>query len=184
MYNRQYKIPVGTTVQESMKKASNTKKNKKSKPRTPQGKARIIESKHIDIKTDLSGLAKPNEYLEYVTFMGIPSVKRVEIMGLEDDTQKAFSKKYKVDQNTLTTWKNRAGFWDDVLTVKKEFFRARTANVLLALETKNLDPNKVQGQDVRVLLTFAGEYSEKVENEHKVHPELAAALERISKVLA
>ena len=76
------------------------------------------------------------------------------------------------------------GFWEDVITVRKDFFRARTANVILALETKSLDPNKVQGQDVRILLTYTGEYSEKVENEHKITPELQTALDKIGKVLS
>lgn len=176
--------PSGTKWNQTAEKPSNTMAKKKSTTKKGKGQTGKVTSKPIDLKTDLSGLTKPQEYLEYVTFMAIPSVKRVEIMQLEDDTQEAFCKKYKVNKNTLTDWKKRVGFWDDVLTIKKEFFKARTANVLLALETKNLDPAKVQGQDVRVLLTFTGEYTEKVESEHKVHPELQAALEKIGKVMA
>lgn len=152
------------------------------------GKTKAIKQtkktkKEVTIKSDLTGLQKPQEYLEFVTFMSLPRTMRAELLDIEDDSQEAFCKKYKVNKNTVADWKKRAGFWDDVLTVKKEFFKARTSDVLLALETKNLDPNKVSGQDVRVLLTFTGEYSERIEQEHKVHPELQAALDKIGKVL-
>lgn len=136
----------------------------------------------LKLTSDLNGLKHPAEYLEFITFMAIPDVLREELLQVK--TQGDFSKKFKVSEPCLSEWKKRVGFWDDVIAVRKDFFRARTANVLLALETKSLNPDKVQGQDVRVLLTYTGEYSEKVENEHKVHPELAAALEKIGKVLA
>lgn len=139
------------------------------------------KSSEIKLASDLSGLKKPQKYLEFITFMAIPDVLRAEL--LEVKTQGDFSKKFRVDEDTLTAWKKRVGFWEDVIAVRKDFFRARTANVILALETKSLDPARVQGQDVRILLTYTGEYSEKVENEHKIHPELAAALEKIGKVL-
>lgn len=149
--------------------------------REKSGKKPPKKTSELKIVSDLSGLKNPAKYLEFITFMAIPDVLRAEL--LEVKTHGDFSKKYRVNEDTLTAWKKRVGFWEDVITVRKDFFRARTANVILALETKSLDPNKVQGQDVRVLLTYTGEYSEKVENEHKVHPELAAALERISKVM-
>lgn len=141
------------------------------------------KTKPIEMHSDLKNMTKPQEYLEYVMFMALPRTMRVEVLGIEDDTQESFGKKYGVNKNTLTDWKNRAGFWDDVMQVRKEFFRARTADVILALETKNLSPDRVSGQDVRVLLTYTGEYSEKLEQEHKVHPELQAALEKIGQVL-
>jgi len=136
---------------------------------------------NIKLTSETEGMNKPQEYLEFITFMALPRTLREEIIGA--DTQEDFSKKFKVSEKTLVDWKKRAGFWDDVVTVRKEFFKARTADVLLALETKNLSPEKVNGQDVRVLLTYTGEYSEKQELEHKVHPELQAALEKIGKVL-
>lgn len=146
-------------------------------------KRKAKKKKTVELHSELKNMTKPQEYLEYVTFMALPRTMRAEILGLEDDTQESFGKKLGVNKNTLTDWKGKAGFWDDVMTVRKEFFRARTADVILALETKNLSPDKVSGQDVRVLLTYTGEYSEKQETEHKVHPELAAALEKIGQVL-
>lgn len=54
---------------------------------------------------------------------------------------------------------------------------------MLALETKNLDPEKVTGNDVRVLATYAGTYQERVETEHTIPPELQDAIDRVRKVL-
>jgi len=127
--------------------------------------------------------SKPQVYDEFVYFMALPRTLRQETMELEGDTMLAFAAKYKVNKNTLTTWKNKAGFWDDVQRLRKDFFRARTADVILALETKNLNPDKASGQDVRVLLTYTGEYSDKLEQEHKIHPDLQKALDKIGKVL-
>lgn len=169
---------------EKEQKHSNKTDRKKPKPRrgNKRAKTKDIELKTDKMVSDLNGLKKPQAYMDFILFMAIPDVLRTQLMDVE--TQQDFGKKYKINSDTLVQWKKRVGFWDDVVSVRKEFFRARTANVLLALETKSLNPDKVQGQDVRVLLTYTGEYSEKVENEHKVHPELAAALEKIGKVLA
>lgn len=163
-----------------------TKKPKGTRTNPKRGKggkagARTVELKTDKMNSDLSGLKKPQAYMDFILFMAIPDVLRQELMDVS--TQQEFAEKYKVNTDTLVEWKKRVGFWDDVVSVRKEFFRARTANVILALETKSLDPQKVQGQDVRILLTYTGEYSEKTETEHKVHPELAAALEKIGKVL-
>jgi len=160
------------------KKAKNSKKKAPSNAKKGVGK----KTHTIKLTTDLNALAKPKEYLEFITFMAIPDVLREEQMGLK--TQQDFATKFGIDAGTLSDWKKRVGFWDDVIAVRKDFFKARTANVILALETKSLDPEKVQGQDVRVLLTYTGEYSDRNETEHRIHPELAAALERIGKVLA
>lgn len=163
-----------------MTKATPLKLNRPTPIKT--GKKAPKKTSKLDLVSDLNGLKHPQKYLEFITFMAIPDVLREEL--LEVKTHGDFAKKYRVNEDTLTAWKKRAGFWEDVITVRKDFFRARTANVILALETKSLDPNKVQGQDVRILLTYTGEYSEKVENEHKITPELQTALDKIGKVLS
>lgn len=158
-----------------------TPKNPTKTGRKKAGRRAPTVKPPTKLASDIVGLHKPQEYLEFITFMAIPEVLREDLIGAR--THGDFSKKYRVDEDTLTSWKKRVGFWDDVVATRKDFFKARTANVLLALETKSLDPNKVNGQDVRVLLTYTGEYSEKAETEHKIHPELAAALDKIGKML-
>jgi len=151
---------------------------KSRKPRKPRTK----KTKEVKLASNLGKLKHPAEYMEFITFMAIPRVLRVETLGIEDDTQEAFRKKHKLNKDTLVEWKKRAGFWDDVQSVRKDFFRERSGDVILALETTCIKDGK--GQDVRVYLTYTGEYSEKLEQEHKVHPELQAALEKIGKVLS
>lgn len=156
---------------------------KKTTKKTPKqtGKIKPRKIRISKVATDMTTIRKPQEYLEFITFMAIPKVLREETMGVK--SQQDFGKKYRVDEDTLCAWKNKVGFWDDVVTARKDFFRQRTADVILALETKSLDPERVQGTDVKVLLGYTGEYAEKVENEHKVHPDIQAALDRISRVL-
>ncbi len=131
------------------------------------------------VNAPVGGLNKPQEYLEFVSFMALPRTFRGQIMGAE--TQDDFSEKYGVNRNTLVAWKKRVGFWDSVQATRKDFFRERTGDVLLALETACLREGK--GADVRVLLTYTGEYAEKVEQEHKITPELQRALEKIGALL-
>lgn len=135
----------------------------------------------VKIQSDLNGLNHPQEYLEFITFMALPRALRVEMLGIEDDTQGAFAVKHGLNKDTLVEWKKRAGFWEDVQAVRRDFFRERSGDVILALETTCIKEGK--GQDVRVYLTYTGEYSEKTETEHKVHPELQKALDKIGSVL-
>lgn len=127
------------------------------------------------------GIQKQAEYLEYVTFMALPEVLRQEIMGITK--QKDFAESYGLREATLSDWKYGAGFWDNVAKVRQHFFRGRTANVLLALETKNLNPETVTGNDVKVLLTYTGEYKERTVEEHTVDPELQRAIAKMGQVL-
>lgn len=160
------KKTVGKTRKQTSKKTTTTKAKK---------------DKAMPIHSDLTKMQKPQEYMEYVYFMALPRTLRAETLGLDGQADVDFTAKYKVNKNTLTEWRKRVGFWDDVQTVRKEFFRARSGDVLLALETTCIREGK--GTDVRVYLTYTGEYSDKVEQEHKVHPELQAALEKIGTVL-
>lgn len=155
-----------------------------AKKATKTQKKTAVQSrkKAVPIASDLSKLKHPQEYMEFVTFMALPRVLRAQALNMEGDSQEDFRKAHKLNKDTLVEWKKRAGFWEDVQTVRKDFFRERSGDVLLALETTCIKEGK--GQDVRVYLTYTGEYTEKTESEHKVHPELAAALEKIGAVLA
>jgi len=129
--------------------------------------------------SDLSGMNKPQEYLEFITFMSLPRALRGQLTGTE--TQDEFSEKYGINRNTLVAWKKRVGFWEDVQNARKGFFRERSADVLLALETACLKDGK--GSDVRVYLSYTGEYTERAEQEHKISPEIQAALDKIERIL-
>lgn len=142
-----------------------TKQRTKSPLKAPQG--------------GLRGLSKPQEYMEFISFMALPRVLRGQI--LEVRTQDDFALKYGVNRNTLVAWKKRIGFWNEVQNVRKDFFRERSGDILLALESTCLREGK--GSDVKVLLTYTGEYNEKLEQEHKISPELKKALDKLDRVL-
>lgn len=129
--------------------------------------------------SDLSGMNKPQEYLEFIIFMSLPRALREQLTGAE--TQDDFSEKYGINRNTLVSWKKRAGFWEDVQNARKSFFRERSGDVLLALENTCLKEGK--GSDVKVYLTYTDEYTDKAETEHKISPELQSALEKIEKII-
>lgn len=139
------------------------------------------KEKQITLHSDINGLRNPQKYLDFISWIAIPDVLREE-MELPT-TQAAYAELVGVTQDTLVDWKKRAGFRDDVMEMRSLFFTARAGNVILALETKCLDPKLVTGNDVRVYLTAVGQYQEKAEQEHKVHPELQEALERVARIL-
>jgi len=162
------------------KKKKASKAVKKTTPKKPKKKPDSNSNKK-NVNTKKGNLVLQAEYLEFIRFIALPRTIRQEEMGVAN--QGEFAKKFGMDEGTLSDWKNREGFWDDVANVRKSFFRNRTGDVLLALETKNLDPRKANGADVKVLLTYTGEYEEKQQHEHTITKEVAEALERARKFL-
>jgi len=161
-------------VPKKEKKQTQTKPNKQNVDTTKK-------EKQITLHSDISGLRNPQKYLDFISWIAIPDVLREE-MNLPK-TQVAYAKHVGVGEDTLVEWKKRAGFRDDVMEMRSLFFTERAGNVILSLETKCLDPKLVSGNDVRVYLTAVGQYKEKQEQEHKVHPELQAALDKVARIL-
>ena len=148
------------------RKTAKTKRNKAEKPQP---------------SSDFSKVRKTNEYLEFINFITLPRVMRHEVIGVE--TQEEFCELFKVDKGTLSKWKKIPGFWEDVTEIRKALFRERSADVLLSLEAKCLNPGSVTGADVRVYLTAIGEYQERHEVENELSPQLLEALAKIDKML-
>ena len=159
-----------------MVKAKTTKKKNK-KVVGEKRKTQVTTKKEIKIESIPAQSKRTAEYLEFITFIAIPRVLQKELLGV--DSQDAFAKKYALNKNTLIKWKKRAGFYTDVMRVKQDFFRERTSDVILSLETTCLKDGK--GSDVKVLLTYTGEYKERQEMEHTVDPEVAKAIDNINK---
>lgn len=160
------------------KKVAPTKEPKRSEI-TPSKVS--LGEKQIELHSDLKGLQNPQKYLDFIGWIAIPDVLREELDLPRTHTE--YAKKVGVHIDTLTDWKKRAGFRDDVMEMRSVFFTDRAANVILSLETKCLNPKLVSGNDVRVYLTAIGNYKEKQEQEHKVHPDLQKALDKIASVL-
>lgn len=160
-----------------------TKKAVKKKPNKAKAVTKTVRKRNetVTVSSDLSKVRKTAEYLGFLHFMATPSVLWPEIY--EVNSQKEYAAKIGIDNATLSDWKHVPGYYDDVVAINKKFFKARIGNVMLALETKSLDPEKVNGTDVRVLATYAEAYSDRIEEEHKLDPAVQEALDKVSKAL-
>lgn len=165
----------------STKKTHKVIKQSKDNPKKPNKTRRNKAENREVLATDFSKVRKANEYLEFVNFIALPRVLRHEVVGVE--TQEEFCQQFKVDKRTLSKWKKVAGFWDDVAEMRRALFRERSADVLLSLEAKCLNPSSVTGGDVKVYLTAIGEYQERHEIENELSPQLLDALAKIDRML-
>lgn len=85
-------------------------------------------------------------YEAFVEFMSLPDPDRAMFMGMEVDpitkkyhhipTQTEFALKYGVARPTLSVWKNRPDFEKRVDSMRKQWGRDKTANVLASLYTR------------------------------------------------
>ncbi len=76
------------------------------------------ENQNKSENIDLTGIKKSGEFLLYIKFMGTPVQFRENIYGYKTDVD--FALKNNVNKDTLTIWKNRAGFGE---AVKKELYK-------------------------------------------------------------
>lgn len=162
------------------------KAHKITKRTTRTKRRRVVKAKRnktekIKLLSDFTKIRKTNEYLEFINFIALPRVMRHEVVGV--DTQEEFCERFKVDKGTLSNWKKIPGFWEDITEIRRALFRERSADVILSLEAKCLNPDSVTGSDVRVYLTAIGEYREKHEIENELSPKLQEALERIDQMI-
>lgn len=124
-------------------------------------------------------IKKKMEYQEYIHFCSLPRALRSKVMGAKDNQE--FCEKFGLSMDTLTDWKQRAGFWDSVLAVRKEFFKDRTADVILAVETKAIKTG--DAAEARLMLDYTGELKKEEKDPDQVPILLAEAINKISKIL-
>lgn len=159
-----------------------TKKTKKSKPATK--KAGVVVGKNEKIstqknskritpeKTGLKGivnLKNPEVYQEFIKFIAtLPNFRKLQ-------TQGEFSQEFGVGEETLSAWKKRDGFWDDVREERKQSMKDNmVSNILMAVYRKVVKEGS--SKEAKLLLEIAGEYEEKkiIDNRIKtVSPEQA-----------
>lgn len=86
-------------------------------------------------------IAKVLEYEQFVEWSALPPQLRVPI------TQKELAEQLGVDNATLSDWKKKDGFWDEVDTKLRHWARGRTPAIIEALAKKaekTGDPNAVK----------------------------------------
>jgi len=119
-----------------------------------QKKARI-KSEKKKVERDLR---KPFEYVQFVKWTALPSVLR------KPQTQRDLSKEFRVDEDTLTNWKKREKFWDEVRDEMRKYFQDKTSNVVQALYQTILSQGKGTAQGAKLWLEYINQWIPKQEN--------------------
>lgn len=129
-------------------------------------------------KIDLAGIVKTSEYMNFLVFCALPRAMREKVLGTKD--QQAFAEKFGLHEGTLSEWKQKPGFWDEAFAIRRDFFRERTADALLAMETKAIRTG--DAAEVNSLLKYTGEL--KADTDPTAIPEAVAnAVAKIFEVL-
>jgi len=108
-----------------------------------------IKSKNNDT---LKGLRHPLEYDQFVLWVATPEPLR------EPHTQSKLAEKFGVGDDTLSEWKQREGFWDDVRREIHSWGKNRTPNVVHALYKKAISG---KAAEVKLWLQYIDGFSEK-----------------------
>lgn len=184
--------PKKTTKKKAVKKSTKvtkkaTKKTKKTTPRKPN-KANSTKDTKVRVPTmsvrlvsDIKNLKRPADYITFLQFAASDREIKKRIWGTH--TQEGFAKEIGVSPDTLVDWKKVPGFHQDMINIRQLIFAEQTADSIRALIKKTSNEKTVTGNDVRVLLTYTGEYKERSEEELTMNPEIQAALDRLAEVL-
>lgn len=108
---------------------------------------------HSDKNTDLEGLRNVIEYLKFIRWMATPMPLKAS------KTQGEFAKEIRVDEDTLTAWKKREGFWDRVRKETKNWGKEKTATVLLSLYQTIIKSGNAA--EVKLWLSYINDWIEK-----------------------
>lgn len=130
------------------------------------------------------GIMKAYEYSRFIIFCALPQSARKAILAPDEKgewyTQVDFARTFKLEPATLSDWKHRQGFWDEVFKTRRDYFKERTGEVLDAVERKAKRTG--DAAEAKVMLEYTGELK-KDNDPSKISEDLAAALANISKVL-
>jgi hypothetical protein len=131
----------------------------KGKPRKEATDVRKLAD-NSNTELDLDGLHKPSTYLMFCDWIAQPEGMRNPI------NQKAFAQMYKVDEDTLTKWKQRKGFWAVVDKRVKAQWREKTGLAMQALFTTIL--RKGSAKEVQLFLQYAVGFNPRIVIEEEV----------------
>lgn len=106
------------------------------------------------LNSNFGNLQNIPEYLEFIDFMATPKeLRELETMG-------DFSKKFGIHRDTLTNWKNRQGFWEDVRDARRKYIKENIlGTAIVALKKAILKDGKAP--EVKLLFQLADEFEEK-----------------------
>lgn len=166
-------------VSKTQQKTPQTPEKKRPKKGKNDSKPTPINSDNFEknkkLKSDITGLRNPDKYLKFIDWMSLPPAMR------EPRMHKDFAKRIGVHADTLTDWKKRACFWDDVIDQRKDWARDQSGDLLLGLKRNAVKYGK--GTDVKVWLQYTGEFTEKADINFGVSPEIQKIAKKIDQFL-
>lgn len=118
---------------------------------------------------------KIREYHEFLYWLALP----IDLRG--EKTQKEFAKKIGVGEDTLSDWKKREGFHEELNDLRRAIFSERASNVLRAVERRALGPGG--NQDAALFFKATGVIKDQTDLKLGVDEDLKKALDRVAKAL-
>jgi hypothetical protein len=118
-------------------------------------KSPISRFKHLDS----SGISEPPKMLDFVLWLAIPKSLR------EPRTHRLFAEKIGVNIDTLTDWKKRRGFWDEVYTSHTQYIRRFTSDISYGLVQQAKTGSE---REVRLYMELFEGFSKKVRVQEEV----------------
>jgi hypothetical protein len=94
------------------------------------------------------------EYHEFILWISLPKELR------EPKTQVELSKKFRVGEDTLSSWKKQRGFWDEVAKKRKEWSREKTSDVIYALYKRIVETGN--SAEVKLWFQLMEDWSERL----------------------
>lgn len=144
-------LSVADILRKKKEEQDNETKKKENRPASKNFENNDIPDR---LNSDFSNLRNTNEYLCFIDFMATPKEFR------DIQNQGEFSKEFKVSENTLTAWKNRQGFWEDVREARRKYIRSEMlGTAIVALKRSILKDGKAP--EVKLLFQLADEFEEK-----------------------
>lgn len=151
-------------VEQEREEKRSKKIAEKEKKESPKNSKNIDNSANLN--SAIENMKNPSEYIAFIEFIATPKDLR------EIETQGEFSKKFGVGQDTLSAWKRRDGFWDDVRVIRKQIIREDYLPLaLVALKRTALRDGKAP--EVKLLFQLADEFVEKSEVETRKSTKLS-----------
>jgi hypothetical protein len=94
------------------------------------------------------------EYHEFILWISLPKELR------EPKTQVELSKKFRVGEDTLSSWKKQRGFWEEVSKKRKDWSKEKTSDVIYALYKRILETGN--SAEVKLWFQLMEDWSERL----------------------
>lgn len=96
-------------------------------------------------------------YFEFIDFLATPP-----FVGKGIRTQKQFAKAYKIEESTLSRWKKKKGFYEEVKARVKILRKDRTTKILDRFYEQMIRSRKPVGRDFLVWLQYVEDFNPKL----------------------